>query len=61
MDERAHELAADGVSRGHSVAYLIDQVAWGHGVERKALLANLTSQAPLLARRSERRCPRAAR
>ena len=34
---------------GRSVAYLIDHVAWGYGVERKAILANLTAQAPLLA------------
>ncbi len=34
---------------GRSVAYLIDHVAWAYGVERKAILANLTAQAPLLA------------
>jgi hypothetical protein len=34
---------------GRSVAYLIDHIAWGYAVERKALLANLTGQAPPLA------------
>lgn len=34
---------------GRPVAYLIDHIAWGYGVERKAMLACLTGQAPPLA------------
>jgi hypothetical protein len=34
---------------GRSVAYLIEHIAWGYGVERKALVANLTEQSPPLA------------
>ncbi len=31
---------------GRSVAYLIDHIAYGYGLERKALVANLTGQSP---------------
>ncbi len=34
---------------GRSVAYLIDHIAWGYGVETKAMVACLTGQAPPLA------------